>query len=128
MPQIMILDDEKGVQDALALYSEMLGYDAIATTEPSTCRVYHSNQDCDKETPCADVLLIDQFLTTMFGLDLVERQANKGCKAPARNKAILANAFVQEDFKRARNLGCHVLQKPVTYEILENWLEKVQSG
>jgi CheY-like chemotaxis protein len=126
MPEIMIFDDEQDVRESLALYSEMLGYDATAAKEPHFCPAYRSNQACDKQEPCADILLIDQFMPTMFGMDWVERQANKECKIPGHCKGILAKVFVEDDFKRAEKLGCHVLQKPVTYEILENRLVSIK--
>jgi hypothetical protein len=34
--------------------------------------------------------------------------------------------FSLRSVKLAKNLGCYVLQKPITYEIMEQWLTSVE--
>jgi CheY-like chemotaxis protein len=128
MPSILIIDDEEGNRETLGVYSEMLGYEPILAEDYSSCSTILAKiQACAEEQSCADVLLINQNLATMTGLEFVEKQILKGCKAATYSKAIMSGALTQEEFKLAKKLGCHVLQKPVTYEILENWLSSVDA-
>lgn len=126
MQRILIIDPEENVRETLGVFSEMLGYEPMFAADAASCRAIHAeNQGCTELQACADILLIDQGLPTMTGLEFVERQMEKGCKAAVHCKAIMAKTLSPEEFKEAKNLGCYVLQKPVTYEIMEQWLSSV---
>ncbi len=127
MQRILIIDPEENVRETLGVFCEMLGYEPLFAADASSCRVIHAeNQNCAEENPCADIILINQGLPTMTGLEFVERQIEKGCKAAVHCKAIMAKTLTPEEFKLTKTLGCHVLQKPVTYEIMEQWLASVE--
>ena len=127
MPRILIIDRDENVRETLGVFTEMLGYEPLFAADASSCSIIHAaNQNCTEEHPCADILLIDQRLESMPGLKFVEKQIHKGCKAAARCKAIMSSTLTTEEFNYADKIGCHVLQKPVTYEILENWLHSVE--
>jgi DNA-binding response OmpR family regulator len=127
MQRILIIDDEEGVRETLGVFAEMLGYEPILAEDVTSCDAIHSaNQSCDKEKACADILLIDQHLGSMTGLEFIEQQMRRGCKAAVNCKAIISGALTDEEFRLAHDLGCYVLQKPVTFEILEGWLSSIQ--
>ena len=122
---MLIVDGDESSRETLGVFSEMLEFDPILAEDPSLCGVYNSNgAECDNEQPCADFILVDLSLKTMTGLDFVEHQVEKCCKAPVKYKAVMARSLSAAEFKQANKIGCHVLQKPVTYEILENWINK----
>jgi DNA-binding response OmpR family regulator len=126
MARILIIDRDETVRETLGVFSEMLGYEPLYAEDAATCQAIHSaNQSCSAENACAEILLIDQRLQTMTGLEFVERQIQKGCKAATNCKAVMSDALTKQEFMLARQLGCYVLQKPVTYEIFENWLQSI---
>ena len=126
MPRILIIDDEEGIREILGVYSEMLGYEAELVADLSQCNSFHADSNgCTEGTPCADILVIDQNLPGTKGLDLIEQQLEMGCKVPPQRKAVISASLSEEEFRQAKKLGCHVMQKPITFEIFENWLNKI---
>ena len=106
----------------------MLGYEQVLVADPSLHRLpCLEGRVCSEENPCADVLLVDQYLPTMFGLDLIEKLNRRGCNLPAGSKAIITGVLSSQEAERAKSLGCDVLLKPVTFEMLKNWLSSVES-
>lgn len=127
MSRILIIDDEEGIREILGVYCEMLGYEAVLAADPSFCQSFHTdNQQCTNENPCTDILIIDQNLPGMKGLDLIERQVEKGCKVPPQCKAVISASLSDDEFRQAKTIGCHVMQKPITFEIFESWLQSLE--
>ena len=128
MPQILIVDDEVGIRQILEVYAELMGYESTLMDGPTICELYHNPESkCSKDSPCADALLIDQNLDGMTGLEFIQRQRNGGCKLLPKYKAVMARTFSKEEFKNTLATGCHVLQKPITFEIFEDWLNRMNS-
>lgn len=126
MPQILIVEDETGVRQILSVYAEMMGYESILMDGPTACDMYHNpDGKCSKDGPCVDALLIDQHLDGMTGLEFIQRQRDGGCKLSPEYKAVMAKTFSKEEFRNTLATGCHVLQKPITYEIFEDWLNRM---
>ena len=129
MPRILIIDDEESILETLGAFSEMLGHEPILVDDPSLCSLSCLDKhECPKGQSCADILLVDQYLPTIFGLDYVESQIRKGCKIPEYSKAIITGALTSQEIQRAKSLGCHVLLKPVTFEKFKNWLNTIESN
>lgn len=123
MQRLMIIEDEECIRETLGIFSEMLGYEPIIATDSSSCPAIHSDgQECLKDHPCADILLIDQGLPSISGLNFIESQIQKGCKVLAHRKALMSGALTKEEFIRTQKIGCHFLQKPVTFDVLKDWL------
>ena len=129
MLRILIIDDDELVRETLGEFSQLLGYEPILVDDPSLPPLpCQESQMCSAEHPCADVMLIDHYLPTMFGLDYIESQIRKGCKASAHSRAIITGALSTQETQRAHSLGCHVLLKPISFETFKNWLESVESN
>jgi CheY-like chemotaxis protein len=102
MQRILIIDPEENVRETLAVFSEMLGYEPMFAADATSCRVIHAeNQTCAEEHPCADILLINQGLPTMTGLEFVELQMEKGCKAAVHCKAVMAKTLTPKEYKES---------------------------
>ncbi len=128
MQRIMIIDDDESIRESLGVYSEMLGYEPVLFTGPESCNVFHiDNHACSNENHCAEILIVEQNMKKMTGLDFIQQQLDKGCKHPARHKVVISDSLTRKEFMQAKKLGCHVLQKPVTYEIFERWVKELVS-
>ncbi len=128
MPRILIIEDGKCILETLGEFSEILGYAPILVDDPSWCLPCIDKYKCPLERSCADVMLVDHYLPTMFGLNFIEELSRKGCKVPGRSRAIITGVFSSQESERANNLGCDVLLKPVTFEKLKSWLSSIENA
>ncbi len=121
----MIIEDEECIRDSLQWYLEDLGHNVIAGDSPFDCHVYQGG-DCTRGVACTDVLLIDQHLPGMKGLDFIEVLTQRGCRGITANILLMSGDATSIDREKADRLGCTVVQKPISFEFIGNWLENVQ--
>ena len=77
---------------------------------------------CPMETPCYNVLLTDNQMPGMTGLEFLEQQRRCGCKIPDHRKAIISGTWTKENLDKAAQLGCQVFHKPYQYDQISHWL------
>lgn len=123
--RIMIIEDEACIRDSLTWFLEDLGHEVIASSGPFNCDVYQG-ENCSRKVSCADVLLIDQHLPGMVGLDFIQILKERGCKGITSNMILMSGDTTSIDRKKAERLGCTVVQKPMSFEFLDDWLENVK--
>ncbi len=126
MSLVLILDASESTSQTIDLYCEILGYETVVSDNLSICDAFQERRKCRKQEPCVDIMFVDNSLAKTVGLDVIQSQIERGCKLEPRNKALLANSLSSQEFKNAKRLGYHVLQTPITFEILENWLSEVE--
>ena len=127
MPQklrIMIIEDEESIRDSLQWFLEDLGHVVVTTAVPHQCDVY-KGQPCTRNKSCTDVLIIDQHLPGMLGLDFVDQLSKMGCKGIISNMLFISGDSTSVDMQKANSLGVTVVQKPMTFDVLEDWLGQV---
>lgn len=73
---------------------------------------------------CADVLISDNHMPGMSGLEFLEYAHASGCRLP-RSKAVISGNWTEEDHARASRLGCKIFQKPTSIDELFAWLDDV---
>jgi len=123
--RIIIIEDEDCIRDSLKWFLEDLGHEVIANSAPFTCDVYQGG-NCSRKVSCSDVLLIDQHNPGALGLDFIQILNECGCKGITSNMILMSGDTTSIDRKKAEMLGCTVVQKPMSFEFLEDWLEKVK--
>jgi len=123
--RILIIEDEESIRESLQWFLEDLGHDVVATATPHQCDVY-KGQPCTRQKSCTDVLIIDQHLPGMLGLDFVEQLTERGCKGIVSNILLISGDATSVDIDKANTLGISVVQKPMTFGFLEDWLRQVK--
>lgn len=122
-PRVIIFDDEITVLDMLERYLRDSGYEVYSYTEPIVCPLTEKcEESCKELDPCADVVLTDFRMPCMNGIEILERQSQRGCKLDIRNKAVLSSHMDQADHEKIKKLGCAFFQKPFTLSQLFEWL------
>ena len=124
--KIMIIEDEMCIRDSLQWFLEDLGHEVFAGESPFECNVYKGG-DCAKRVSCTDVLLIDQHLPGMRGLDFIEQLSQRGCSGSISNMLLMSGDATSIDLERAARLGVKVVQKPMEFEYLEKWLNNLKT-
>jgi len=124
MKRILIIDDEQCILETLSEFSKDMGFEPIHIEDPSFCSLpCQEKKSCPKTSPCVDVLLVDQYLPSTFGLQFIKELERRGCKIPTGSKAIMSAVLSSTEKDQARELGFDVLLKPVTFDVLKNWLQ-----
>jgi CheY-like chemotaxis protein len=121
---MLIFEDDGSVRQVLSAYCSWRGYDvaSFATPAPACPLLAEGADRCEAPAACCEVLLTDRHMPGADGADLLERQALKGCKVDARNKALLTGAPDAELRERLARLGCALFAKPFVPATLAAWL------
>ena len=122
----VIFDAVESVRELLAVALRDRGYEVLSFPEPTDCPLYTETDNrctCPQEFPCGDLLITDQDLPRMTGLEFIEHQQTRGCKGIAQNKALLAESLTPAELARARQLGCKVFIKPFRFRDFSQWLD-----
>jgi len=123
--RIIIYDDDVQILNSFKKWLSQTGYDVVILNEPKICPIYSENSDnCTTEKLCADIILTDFNMPEMNGLDLLQKQSQRGCKLDKRNKAILSG-YIEEDYKKEIQKSRYSLfSKPVELSELSFWLSE----
>jgi len=123
--RIFVIDDEECVRDSLQIHLEGQGHEVLTCERPHSCAVFQGH-DCRNDSPCGHALFIDYFLPGMNGLDFIETMHQRGCKGLIRHKFLMSGDTTAIDHERAEKLGCQIIQKPLTLEIVDEIINDVQ--
>lgn len=122
-PRAVIIDDEPVILLLLRDIFSFREYDVVSLSEPVICPVYDDEGACDKDHPCADIMITDNRMPRMNGVDLLETQARNGCRLTSRNKALMSGYLDDAEKARAERLGVHLIEKPVDLDELGTWID-----
>jgi CheY-like chemotaxis protein len=123
--RIIIVDDEPCIRDSIAMYLEGLGFEVIAAEDPTVCEALAHDHTCVREEACGDIILVDQHMPHMTGVEFIERRVKRGCKAILKQTAVMSGSLSESDREKLDGLGCHYFEKPVALATIKAWIEKV---
>ena len=123
---VLVFDSDPSIRNLLKTYLEEKGHIVTTYADPSRCPVFGSDAACacQRDGPCADVLITDIRLPETNAIDFVRRQIKKGCKAPPANKAIMSASLTKAQQEAILALGCRPLKKPFRLSELRDWIEQ----
>lgn len=124
MLRVLVIDDEECIRNPLSIHLSHLGYSVETASNPLACRCVQTGQ-CQAGAPFADVILVDQWMPGMTGLEFLANRSQRGCKGLAQHLAIMSANLTDEETRRARELGCKVFLKPFSLLEVEQWLESI---
>jgi len=125
--RIFLIEDDQSLREILATFLDMKGHEVIHSDNPTGCPAYDSaGEPCPHEHPCGDVLVIDQNMPKMTGLEFIRIQTERGCKGSVQNKLIITSGLKRDELELATRLGCSILVKPFSMFSLLEWLESVE--
>jgi len=124
--RILVIDREESIRDSFQLHLQDRGHEVLVWESPQECPVYRGH-DCANDFPCAHVVFAGYHLQRMNALDLFELMEERGCKGAARNKFVMSGDTTKIDRQRAEQIGCHILQKPISLGQIEEIVEGFES-
>ncbi len=121
--RVLIFDDESAILTILERRFVQRGYEVMTFEEPVICPLYENSSDtCKNIFPCADLMFVDFNMPGMNGIELLERQMQRGCKLNMQNKAIMTGYVIDNYMSRINDLGCALFRKPFTFSEISFWL------
>ncbi len=76
--------------------------------------------------PCADVIITDQRMPVMTGIELLQVQAQNGCRLTPMNKAVITAYLDESEETALKELGGFYLEKPFRMTDLTQWLDQCE--
>jgi CheY-like chemotaxis protein len=123
--RILIFDDHQEILDLLTAVFDSRGYEVMTYPHPGACPIVdNENCSCPDGQSCTDIILTDINMPVMKGLDLIEKQLDKGCQC--RHLALMSGDFTSDDLKRAEELGLKFFQKPFDITDVFKWLDQIE--
>ncbi|NJD55703.1 MAG: response regulator, partial [Nitrospirae bacterium] len=124
--RVIVFNQEPVILYLLEAIFSRRGYEVLSFREPVVCPVYANNKEdgtCVKGHPCADIVITDQHLPSMSGIELLQRQATHGCKLMTANKAVTSAFLSDSEMKALKDLGGFFLATPFHLVDLTQWVE-----
>jgi YesN/AraC family two-component response regulator len=88
------------------------------------CPLYEKQtEQCDMAYPCADIVITDFEMPKMNGIELILRQAERGCMVNIKNKAVISGNLDEENRSKIAALGIAFFHKPMNFDELIDWLD-----
>ncbi|MGK2945485.1 MAG: response regulator [Desulfuromonadales bacterium] len=123
--RIILLEDEQAISDLLRKIIQGFGHEVLAFSDPTACLFCKSyGSKCPQEYPCADVILSDNMMPNLRGIDYLKLLRARNCKILDENQALMSAAVSQKHQEDIQALGCQFFQKPFTINTLQSWLSE----
>jgi len=123
--RIIVLEDDPSTRKLLTGALSRLGHQVISAAEPLICPLYTDIEArCTHEHACGDILLSDNRMPRMTGLEFVARQCVRGCKGVVHNKAVVSGSWRADELAEAERLGCKVFSKPYRLADILDWIDE----
>ncbi|MDT8444869.1 MAG: response regulator [Desulfuromonadales bacterium] len=123
--RIILLEDEKAISDLLGKIIQGFGHEVLAFPDPTACHFCNNRgSKCPQEYPCADVILTDNMMPNLKGIDYLKLIRTRNCKILDENQALMSAAISPEHQQDIHALGCQFFQKPFMINSLHSWLNE----
>ena len=126
-PRAIVVDDDNMILDVFRHLFESMGYEVLTADTPMTCAFYREHADtCPQHDRCTDILITDNNMPGMTGLELLEMQHQRGCKLTNKNKALMTGDEASRVSEHADVLGCQFFPKPVPISTIIAWVKECE--
>lgn len=126
--KILLFEDDPTISLLLQVTLEQRGHSVQMFDNPTVCPVFEGHdKGCPKEKPCADIVITDNMMPNISGIDFLVMQRERGCKAQDVNKAIITGATLsKEALAKIESLGCKLFKKPFRISEFMAWIAQCE--
>ncbi len=121
----LVIDDDVYCLNIASEYFKFKGFEVTALDRPSCQGFKRVDDGCEVMQPDYDIIVSDNRMPGMTGIDFFEFLDDVGCPIPVQRRALLTGDLTQEEFERASRRGVKVFNKPCSLGDLDLWLEEV---
>lgn len=127
--RILVFDDDAEIRNLLQTALSNKGYE-VTTMSDATEFPFISRESCPcpPGEPCADILIADNVMPNIEGIDFFKKLKYKGCQPLVKgNVAIMSGYLTIHYINELNNLGIHYFRKPFSLEDIYDWVELCQA-
>ncbi|MEE4254911.1 MAG: response regulator [Desulfuromusa sp.] len=121
----LVIDDDPYFLDVCIEYLKDKGLHVSSLLSPSCTMIEQNLETCPMNAPCYDIVLSDNNMPKMKGLEFFFYLSQRGCKVPAYCKALISGDISPQDRGIAEGMGCKVFQKPTPLHRVDSWIDDV---
>ena len=126
--RVFVFEDNDVLLGIIIKILQRRGHEVLGYSDPTRCPLYSNPTcPCPREEACGDILITDNDMPGMTGLEFIRRQSLRGCKGIMGNKAVMSGGWSSENLELAKSLGCKIFRKPMSIKDLTEWLEECES-
>lgn len=127
--RILIIDDDAEIRDLLKISLSARGHEVTALSNPSEFPFLDDGTcPCPKDTPCADILITDNIMPKIEGIDFFKKLINCGCQPLVKGNMAIMSAYLTIHYmNELNNLGIHYFRKPFNLKDINDWVDLCQS-
>ncbi|MEE4254069.1 MAG: response regulator [Desulfuromusa sp.] len=126
--KVLVLDDDVQFLNLTEAYLEDKGFEVSAYLQVPRPMLEKVAEYCPLGDPIYDLILVDNDMPDMKGIEFLEYIQKKGCKISNTRKAILSGCLSSDERNRAKELGVKVFDKPCSLDVLDKWIETALNG
>jgi CheY-like chemotaxis protein len=119
----LVIDDDAYCLDVCAECLKDKGLHVSSLLCPTCTMIEKNLESCPMSVPCYDIVLSDNNMPKMTGLEFFSYLAQRGCKVPPHCKALISGDLSPKDRRVAESMGCKVFQKPTPLSLIESWVD-----
>lgn len=124
--KILVFAGEVGLRELLCDFLKQQGHEVQLFWGPSVCPLYQSLYDeqclCPKETPCADVMVIDDDMPDS-AVDFLRFLRRRGCRMIDANRALMSAENSAAVAAAVAEFGCYRISKPFRLGEIKVWID-----
>jgi len=126
LKNLLIIAPENGAREKIIEYLEQMSFNPICISDPFACQALKAgDKKCSNQSPCANILLVDNDLSEIDGISILAKQRMNGCQISPDHKALMVESISNVNLGQVGLVGCHLIEKPVTENNLGQWLAKI---
>lgn len=119
MRKALLIEDEEGCRTMMIELLSDYGIEVEAYRDPTL--FLKKTDTC----PNVDVILTDNQMPNMTGLDFLQRIDEMKCEIPSDNRAVISGDLTTSDFNKIKQLGVRFFHKPCSIDEIYDWLDEI---
>jgi len=122
-----VFDDDEKIRSLLSIILESRGYKVLSFPDPTYYFLYSDTEcSCPPGYVCGDILITDNNMPNMKGLDFIQDRIQNGCRGIVQNKAVMSGTWTAAERAYAETLGCKIFEKPFMIVEIHKWLDECE--
>ena len=127
--RILVLDDDAEICDLLKTALNARGHEVTTLSDPTKFPfLMNETCSCTQGCLCADILIVDNIMPKIEGIDFFKRLKALGCQTLLKgNVAIMSGYLTIHYMNELNELGINYFRKPFHMSEIYEWVELCQS-